>query len=306
MRSQDDSASLAIQGGDILHERYQIEDLICTSNFGALLRARDLQSGEEVALKIALREERVRKQARNEINFLRFLNQFDHQRGFIVRMRDEFVHAEHQCIVLEYLAQNLYDFLRDSGPQGLSLSLIKTIAWQLLAGLSFLSLPNVSVIHGDLKPENIMLRELHKTGVKIIDFGSSAFQSSGDIAPYVQSRFYRAPEVLFQARPYTTKIDLWSLGCILYELYTGEALFFARSERDLVERMLDLRGPPPVALLRRSAKRSTYFEEVTSSSGEPQLRWKTRSSASSQNTTSKGSRIEQTERSQRTESSFGN
>ena len=137
-----------------------------------------------------------------------------------------------------------------------------------------------------------MLREQHKTGVKIIDFGSSAFQSSGDISTYVQSRFYRAPEVLFQARPYTTKIDIWSLGCILYELYTGEALFFARSERELVERMIDMRGPPPLSLIRQSSKRSAYFDEVSSSSGESTLRWKSRSSAGSQNTTSKAAHSE--------------
>lgn len=97
------------------------------------------------------------------------------------------------------------------------------IAWQVLVALSLLSMPNVNIIHCDLKPENLMLRQQHKTGIKIIDFGNACY-SNKKMFKYVQSRYYRAPEVIMEL-PYSISIDMWSLGCILYELHFGEILF---------------------------------------------------------------------------------
>ena len=86
-----------------------------------------------------------------------------------------------------------------------------------------MSMPNLNLIHCDLKPENIMLKEQGKTAIKIIDFGNACF-SHNKIYKYVQSRYYRAPEIVMQL-PYSTQIDMWSLGCIMYELHFGKPLF---------------------------------------------------------------------------------
>lgn len=74
-----------------------------------------------------------------------------------------------------------------------------------------------------MKPENLMLRELSKTGIKLIDFGNACY-SNNKLYKYLQSRFYRAPEIIMEL-PYSTQIDMWSLGCIIYELHFGEVLF---------------------------------------------------------------------------------
>jgi dual specificity tyrosine-phosphorylation-regulated kinase 2/3/4 len=87
-----------------------------------------------------------------------------------------------------------------------------------------------NVIHCDLKPENILLKSPDKSGIKVIDFGSSCF-SNERIYTYIQSRFYRAPEIILGI-PYTTAIDMWSFGCILAELYTGFPLFPGESEME--------------------------------------------------------------------------
>lgn len=63
-------------------------------------------------------------------------------------------------------------------------------------------MPNISIIHSDLKPENIMLKEYGKAGIKLIDFGNACF-SKQKLYKYVQSRFYRAPEVIMEL-PYST------------------------------------------------------------------------------------------------------
>jgi dual specificity tyrosine-phosphorylation-regulated kinase 2/3/4 len=89
------------------------------------------------------------------------------------------------------------------------------------------------IIHCDLKPENILLKEKNKSGLKIIDFGSSCFTEhkmytyiqvcKGDAFSFnllIKSRFYRSPEIVFNLG-YNTSIDWWSFGCIMVELYTG-------------------------------------------------------------------------------------
>jgi serine/threonine protein kinase len=86
------------------------------------------------------------------------------------------------------------------------------------------------LIHRDLKPENILLKQANKSGIKIIDFGSSCLWNQR-IYTYIQSRFYRAPEIILGI-PYTCAIDMWSFGCILAELYSGYPLFPGESETD--------------------------------------------------------------------------
>lgn len=83
-------------------------------------------------------------------------------------------------------------------------------------------LHGLGIIHCDLKPENILIKSYKRCAVKIIDLGSSCFRSD-NLCLYVQSRSYRAPEVIL-GLPYDEKIDLWSLGCILAELCSGEVL----------------------------------------------------------------------------------
>jgi dual specificity tyrosine-phosphorylation-regulated kinase 2/3/4 len=91
-------------------------------------------------------------------------------------------------------------------------------------------LKEFSIIHCDLKPENILLKEPNKSGIKIIDFGSSTFISER-VYTYIQSRFYRAPEIMLGI-PYTCAIDMWSFGCIMAELYVGYPIFPGDSEND--------------------------------------------------------------------------
>ena len=80
------------------------------------------------------------------------------------------------------------------------------------------------IIHCDLKPENILLEHPGYTNVKVIDFGSSC-HFGRNVYSYIQSRFYRAPEVMFGSE-YEAPIDIWSLGCIVAELLTGNSHYF--------------------------------------------------------------------------------
>jgi dual specificity tyrosine-phosphorylation-regulated kinase 2/3/4 len=118
-------------------------------------------------------------------------------------------------------------------------------------------LKQLEIIHCDLKPENILLKEENKSGIKIIDFGSSTFIDE-KVYTYIQSRFYRAPEIMLGI-PYTTAIDMWSLGCIMAELYIGYPLFPGESENDQMSRIMEMRDSPNDKVLAVSERKMKFF-----------------------------------------------
>ncbi|KAH0938445.1 hypothetical protein HID58_005906 [Brassica napus] len=108
---------------------------------------------------------------------------------------------------------------------------LQSITIQCLVALQFLH--GLGLIHCDLKPENIFRCE-----IKVIDLGSSCFETD-HLCSYVQSWSYRAPEVIL-GLGYDKKIDVWSLGCILAELCTGNVLFQNDSPASLLARVIGI------------------------------------------------------------------
>lgn len=115
------------------------------------------------------------------------------------------------------------------------------------------------VIHCDLKPENILLKDPSKSGIKMIDFGSSCFQGER-VYTYIQSRFYRAPEIILGV-PYTPAIDMWSFGCIMVEFAMGFPIFPGECETDQLSLMMELLGIPPSGLLAQSQRKAKFFND---------------------------------------------
>jgi dual specificity tyrosine-phosphorylation-regulated kinase 1 len=116
------------------------------------------------------------------------------------------------------------------------------------------------VIHCDLKPENILLRNPKRSAIKVIDFGSSCY-TNDRMYTYIQSRFYRAPEVLL-GLSYSHPIDMWSLGCILVELHTGEPIFSGSDEFEQVCYQTALLGQPPKNILEAGRKVKNFFSRA--------------------------------------------
>jgi len=258
----DDKGDYNAYVGDHVGYRYEIIDMLGKGSFGQAIKCKDHKTGEMVALKIIRSKKRFYHQATVEVKILKYIKEHDLKgNSNCVKMLDYFTFRKHICIAFELLSINLYDFIKDNNFRGLSLSLIRKFAVQILQAL--LVLREHSIIHCDLKPENILLKNPKKSGIKLIDFGSSCFAHE-KIYTYIQSRFYRAPEIML-AIPYTTAIDMWSFGCILAELYTGFPIFPGESEPEQMALIMEIMGLPPKSMVDRATRREVFFD----SNGKP-------------------------------------
>ena len=178
-------------------------------------------------------------------------------------MIHKFVYRNHQCLVFEMLSYNLYELLKNTRFKGVSLNLIRKFSKSILKALAFLSLPTVNIIHCDLKPENILLKHPRRSAIKLIDFGSSCYESKRTYT-YIQSRFYRSPEILL-GHKYNQQIDIWSLGCVLVEMHTGEPLFGGADQVDQMCRIVDVLGMPPFDMIDKSpeSNKSLFFIKMS-------------------------------------------
>ena len=276
----DENYDYIITNGELFYNKYKIKERIGKGSFGQVVRAEDLETNQDVAIKIIKSKKPFLMQAKTEIELLTHLNEKDpsdqhnigkflnrrHLVGPIylwfscslstagttrlqyltiliflfldssVRLLTHFMYRNHQCLVFEMLSLNLYELLKNTQFGGVSLNLIRKFAKQVLKSLMFLARSDVDIIHCDLKPENILLRHPKKSGVKVIDFGSSC-RSNKRMYSYIQSRFYRSPEVML-GLPYSVSIDMWSLGCILAEMHTGEPLFSGSDQFDQMQKVV--------------------------------------------------------------------
>ena len=258
----DDQGSYVLVPHDHIHYRYEILKVIGKGSFGSVVKAYDHKTQVHVALKIIRNEKRFHRQAAEEVRILEHLRKQDKENSYnIIHMLEHFQFRNHMCITFELLSINLYELIKKNKFQGFSLQLVRKFAHSMLQCLE--ALHRNRIIHCDLKPENVLLKQQGRSGIKVIDFGSSCYEHQR-IYTYIQSRFYRAPEVVLGAR-YGMPIDMWSFGCILSELLTGYPLFPGEDEGDQLACVIELLGMPPEKLL-ESSKRAKNF---ISSKGYP-------------------------------------
>lgn len=258
----DDQGSYIHVPHDHIGYRYEVLKIIGKGSFGQVVKAYDHKTQTHVALKMVRNEKRFHRQAQEEIRILEHLRKQDKDNNYnIIHMLEHFNFRNHVCMTFELLSMNLYELVKKNKFQGFSLQLVRKFAHSILQCLE--SLHRNRIIHCDLKPENILLKQQGRSGIKVIDFGSSCYEHQR-IYTYIQSRFYRAPEVILGAR-YGMPIDMWSFGCILAELLTGYPIFPGEDEGDQLACIIELQGMPPQRLLETS-KRSKNF---ISSKGHP-------------------------------------
>uniref|UniRef100_A0A7N5P083 dual-specificity kinase n=1 Tax=Ailuropoda melanoleuca TaxID=9646 RepID=A0A7N5P083_AILME len=169
-------------------------------------------------------------------------------------------HKNNELVALKIIRNkkriNLYELMKNNSFQGFSLSIVRRFTLSVLKCLQMLYVEKI--IHCDLKPENIVLYQKGQVSVKVIDFGSSCYEHQ-KVYTYIQSRFYRSPEVIL-GHPYNMAIDMWSLGCIMAELYTGYPLFPGENEVEQLACIMEVLGLPPTHFIQTASRRQTFFD----------------------------------------------
>ena len=239
-----------IKLGDCVNCQYEIISSLGGGAFSNVYKVFDYKHDEEFALKIIRNEPRFIKQAQKEMELLVNINHPN-----CLRVASIFYYNKSFGFTFPIYKNNLYEELKSNNMQGLEEILVKRYGKELLHGLDYLK--KKQIIHADLKPENIMV-DFHGK-LKIIDFGSSYKERDVQrIYTYIQSRYYRAPEIPL-GLGISTAIDMWSFACIIYELLTGKPLFRCKNEKQLVVGIIGVINMPPDYLINKSTQYLKFF-----------------------------------------------
>uniref|UniRef100_A0A8C7PK49 non-specific serine/threonine protein kinase n=1 Tax=Oncorhynchus mykiss TaxID=8022 RepID=A0A8C7PK49_ONCMY len=244
---------------------YEVLEFLGRGTFGQVAKCWKRGTNEIVAIKILKNHPSYVRQGQIEVSILSRLSTENADEFNFVRSYECFQHKNHTCLVFEMLEQNLYDFLKHSKFSPLLLKSIRPVLQQVATAL--MKLKSLGLIHADLKPENIMLvdplRQPYR--VKVIDFGSASHVSKAVCSTYLQSRYYRAPEIIL-GLPFCEAIDMWSLGCVIAELFLGWPLYPGASEYGQIRYISQTQGLPAEYLLSAGTKTSRFFNRGPDSS----------------------------------------
>ncbi|XVE74924.1 hypothetical protein DITRI_Ditri12bG0057700 [Diplodiscus trichospermus] len=271
---------------DVATSRYKIYQKIGEGTFGQVLECWDRENKEMVAIKVVRNIKKHREAARMELEVLQLLGKYDRNGGRCVQLRNWFDYHDYICIcpqqVFEMLGPSLDNFLQKNNYHPFPVDLVRELGRQLLECVAFMH--DLHLIHTDLKPENILFvspeyvkipdkvtsrtlmegtcyRRLPKaSAIKVIDFGSTAYEHQ-DHNYIVSTRHYRAPEFIL-GLGWSYPYDIWSVGCILVELCSGETLFQTHENLEHLAMMERVLGPLPQHMLERVDMLRTMSKRV--------------------------------------------
>ena len=226
-----------------IKNRFTIQKKVGQGAYGVVFKAIDKKTKELVALKKlfgAFQDDTDSQRTFREVMLLQELNGHDN----IIRLLNV-IKAENELdlyLVFDYMEADLFNVIRANILQDIHK---KFIIYQTLKALKFIH--SADIIHRDLKPSNIFINsDCH---VKLGDFGLARTlehnpHMGGLVTDYVATRWYRAPEMILAAQKYGKPIDMWSVGCILYELLVGTPLLPGKSTKDMIRMMFSVTGFP--------------------------------------------------------------
>ncbi|XP_046384135.1 glycogen synthase kinase-3 beta isoform X4 [Ischnura elegans] len=247
------------QGPDRPQEvSYTDTKVIGNGSFGVVYAAKLCDTGEMVAIKKVLQDKRFKNR---ELQIMRRLEHCN-----IVKLKYFFYSSGDKKdevylnLVLEYIPETVYKVARcySKSKQTIPISYIKLYIYQLFRSLAYIH--SLGICHRDIKPQNLLLDP--ETGVlKLCDFGSAKHLVKGEPnVAYICSRYYRAPELIFGAIDYSTKIDVWSAGCVLAELLMGQPIFPGDSGVDQLVEIIKVLGTPTREQIREMNPNYTEFK----------------------------------------------
>ncbi|XP_014277982.1 glycogen synthase kinase-3 beta isoform X5 [Halyomorpha halys] len=255
-----------------LEVSYTDTKVIGNGSFGVVYQAKLCDTNEMVAIKKVLQDKRFKNR---ELQIMRrlehcnivklkyfFYSSGDKMYGVTSTSRKDQGNKDevYLNLVLEYIPETVYKVARhySKSKQTIPISFIKLYMYQVMRSLGYIH--SLGICHRDIKPQNLLLHP--ESGVlKLCDFGSAKHLVKGEPnVSYICSRYYRAPELIFGAIDYTTKIDVWSAGCVLAELLLGQPIFPGDSGVDQLVEIIKVLGTPTREQIREMNPNYTEFK----------------------------------------------
>lgn len=247
-----EDADVPFLEGETIIGRYKLLKMVGSATFSNVFSCLDLRDNQTYCLKVIKQEKEFFDQAIDEVHLLELLREVDPNNcANVIKIHDYFYFREHLLLKFSLLGEDLYTHFnkreKKGQPNDYTLPVIREMSRQILKALDYIH--RLGITHLDLKPENLLHGDKNFVGgvgepsVTLVDFGSSSFVFD-KMHSYIQSRSYRAPEIIL-ATPYDTRADIWSFGCLVCELLTGRVLFPNYSVATILSRICALIGPIP-------------------------------------------------------------
>lgn len=265
----DDDGHIICRPGKIINDKYENQRTLGKGAYGHVIDAKNTQTGKNVALKVIKNTLEHREAAMHEISIIKKIEcQDSNDKNLCLKMFEWFNYSGYICIVFEALGLSIFDFLRENEYEPYTLDEIRHITHQLCHAVSFLHKNHIT--HNDLKLENVLfvdsayttikkknreIRRLKCTDIRLIDFGS-ATRDEDNRGIIVSTIFYRAPEAILQLNC-NHACDVWSIGCIIFEMYYGNPLFETLDEWEHLGMMERVLGEIPHSMI--AATKTKYF-----------------------------------------------
>jgi serine/threonine protein kinase len=237
---------------------YAAERVIGSGSFGVVYQASVLETGETVAIKKVLQDRRFKNRE------LQIMSTLDHPAVVTLKhcfySKGEKPDDIYLNLVMEYIPETIHRTVRNHTKvrKLVPVTYTKVYMYQVCRALSYIH--SLGICHRDIKPQNLLL-DTNSSRVKLCDFGSAKVlaKNQPNVA-YICSRYYRAPELIFEATDYTCKIDIWSIGCVMAELLLGTPLFAGESNVDQLIEIIKVLGTPSKEEIKAMNPNHTAFK----------------------------------------------
>ena len=285
------------------NDRFKILAPLGEGTFGKVLGCYDRVKQEYCAAKVIRNVPKYKAAAKIEVDVLKEIGRRDERDEFhCIRLKESFEHEGHACLMFDMYGLSLFDFMKKNHYKPFSLALVQKFAKQLIKAVAFMH--ELKMTHTDLKPENVLLEapgyvrvvsgDVNNannnatnmataaavattttttsactikvpvtSAIKLIDFGSTTLEDQYH-STIVSTRHYRAPEIIL-GTGWSYPCDMWSIGCILIELLTGDALFQTHENMEHLAMMRNVLGHMHTDVIKRSSKETIekYFNSET-------------------------------------------
>lgn len=241
-------------------EKYEWVKIIGQGTFGVVYKVTDKDTKKNLAIKKVFQDPNYRNREfmivveLNHINCIKVHNYFFTKDGAQTFLN----------LVMDYIPETLYRVLRYYKKKNMNFPdpLGKIYSYQMFRSLAYIHA--LGIVHRDIKPQNILV-DTNDHRLVICDFGSAKKILPGEKSvAYICSRYYRAPELILEQDKYGPEIDIWSIGCVIAEMFLGEPIFPGTSSKDQMIKIISLLGTPsPIEIQAMSKSANVKLPQVT-------------------------------------------